>query len=681
VIALVALLGVLLAARTSVPTFAQPSVLANGDFESGTAGWAVSAGTTLEVDSVLGSVSGAHAAIVTAGAPGIARLSSTWWTSEPVVAGASYRLEAWILDDDAFVSSMGLRLAFLDSGGSLLQESPITPLTGKSPDFRSVSIEAIAPAGTAHARAVVEAMVDASGARFLVDAVSLVMTGQAPTVTPTLQPPPPTATAQPSPGATATPTRTPTRTPTPTPTPTPRPAAATLWNADFALGVEGWDVRAAHVEVESFDGGRAALVVRSTGTATAWVEQRVTVVAGEWYEASATLAPLDGVNAAWVRVAWYASGDASGVQMSTVDSPLVEMHGRPLRVQVAPPEGQTVTTGPVQAPPTALSARVRVLLQPAMAGALLLVEEVDFAPSSPPPPPPQVTPTPTATAAPAVAPTPTPAATTVAPPSVRAATPPRVAPDPATLAAQQGLRITEVMPDPPPAGPDWEYEWVELTNLGREAASTEGMALRDRHATTPLPAVLVAPGASIVVSGPLADVDADIRLEGPIGNGLGNQGDRVELVDAGGEVVDGFDYGSGAALPAPPVGLTLHRWFDPMGAFLGAGVGQPTPGVHAPLPEPAEPAAQAAISAATPDDAAPADGDGDMVEPVTAAAPGPRSADNLAWALLLALAGGALGGVAMHRLSARRVRTGRLSGEAAPEIEAGSEHAEGDRAE
>ena len=95
-------------------------------------------------------------------------------------------------------------------------------------------------------------------------------------------------------------------------------------------------------------------------------------------------------------------------------------------------------------------------------------------------------------------------------------------PDPALLDRQSWLRVTEVMPDPEASGADWEYEWVEITNLGTRVASLAGMTLLDRQASTSLPQVNVPPGASIVIAGPRAVVDADIRLDVPIGNGLGN---------------------------------------------------------------------------------------------------------------------------------------------------------------
>jgi len=241
---------------------------------------------------------------------------------------------------------------------------------------------------------------------------------------------------------------------------------------------------------------------------------------------------------------------------------------------------------------------------------------------------------------------------------VSAAAVPTFVVDGASLEGQRGLRITEVMPDPPQTGADWEYEWIEVTNVGSGVASLRGMALRDRQSTTPLPAgqnVQVAPGASAIIAGPRADVDADVRLAGPIGNGLGNQGDAVELLDASGQPVDALEYGAGTRWGAPSVGLSIHRWFDEAGILAGMGNGRPTPGIHAPLPAAvveADGAADVPVTAAermadSPDGEAPTE-----VAVVMAAA----SEDRLAWVLLFAVVSGAFGGVVAQRFMLARQR-------------------------
>ena len=202
------------------------------------------------------------------------------------------------------------------------------------------------------------------------------------------------------------------------------------------------------------------------------------------------------------------------------------------------------------------------------------------------------------------------------------------------------MRITELLPDPIQPGRDADYEWVELTNLGSTPVDIEGMALRDGQASTPLPSAVVPPGASLVIAGASAEVDSDVRLDGAIGNGLGNDGDRLELVDAAGEVIDVVAYGAGSALlPAP--GQTVQRWFEASAALVGEGVGPASPGVHAPLATPTE-APQVSLGLA------PSGDDGDK----SGGAPGSGGggADQLTWMLLLAVGGGAVGGAAIQRV-------------------------------
>jgi hypothetical protein len=232
---------------------------------------------------------------------------------------------------------------------------------------------------------------------------------------------------------------------------------------------------------EVLPGFGASLVLTATGATTAWVEQRVAGIDPDaWYEASAVLAPIGGVEAAWLRIAWYASDDASGAQIGTDDSPVV----------ASPPANamshdvQLVGTGPVQPPIEAASARIRILVRPtSQAGGSVAIDDIEFRPTEPltpvPPPAPatpEVTPASAATpsAAPSAFPTPVPAAS---PPASSAPTAGTAAPlvdaavDPAMEAAQRWLRISELMPDPVQSGGDADYEWIEIVNLGPSCSS------------------------------------------------------------------------------------------------------------------------------------------------------------------------------------------------------------------
>lgn len=629
----------LLLARSAHPASAQSGFIANGDFEEGLTGWGTTASASMAP--ATDGVDGSNAVRVTAAVAGVVQLRSHWWLSAQVTPGAAYGLEAWLLDDSADVS-LSLYLQFLDEDGTRIERRGAVPLGGDSDEFRRVIVEGSAPPDSAYARVVVEANVDGPGASFAVDAVTLAQVGAAPVVTPTVQPaPPPAATSTTTPRATASPSGT----ATPSPTPVVRPIAPVLWNPRFEDGTDGWSASRGWLEVAPSAGAGDALVLRANGSSTAWVEQAVLVAPGGWYAASATLAPIEGVRAAWVRIAWYASDDASGAQMSTDDSEAISVDG--LAILAAP--GAPLTTGPVQAPATARSARVRILLQPSIeSGAALAITDVGFGASQAPAPTPTTTPTPLATVAPTTPTTTSPSPSASTPgtaPSGAGGSPAPAAPthDPAApdLEGQGLLRITEVMPDPIQPGRDADYEWVELNNLGERGVDLAGMVLRDLHASTALPPLVVPPGASVVIAAALAEVDADTRVEGAFGNGLGNEGDRLELLDASGRVVDAFEYGSDDLAVSP--GESVHRWFAEAGQLEGAAVGPSSPGVH----EPVEPSA----SADAPDEGSDEASVAATEEPeASEGANASEGSDSMAWMLLIAVGGGALGGVAAQRI-------------------------------
>ena len=107
------------------------------------------------------------------------------------------------------------------------------------------------------------------------------------------------------------------------------------------------------------------------------------------------------------------------------------------------------------------------------------------------------------------------------PPATPAAVPLDVAgPPPAvdvaavrSAAAAVPVRITELLPDPLEPGPDAEFEWVELTNLGAEPVSLEGLQLRDNAGAVALPAITLPPGASIVFGGRLVRLEAVLVVQ------------------------------------------------------------------------------------------------------------------------------------------------------------------------
>jgi hypothetical protein len=203
----------------------------------------------------------------------------------------------------------------------------------------------------------------------------------------------------------------------------------------------------------------------------------------------------------------------------------------------------------------------------------------------------------------------------------------------------------------------------------------EGMRLVDNRASTPLPAVSLDAGAIVVIAAPRAEVATSVRVP-IIGNGLGNTGDTLALLSAGGVEVDRLAYGNVApppgavALPAPGAGSSIERWFTTDGALLGARVStKPTPGAYL-VPEdmPVE-----VVGA----------GDGDAQagesEPrVIAGATGP----GVTWVVLVALAAGMLGGAAVQHGAAmvRERRATRQGSEPSPPFDVLEEPAEADAA-
>jgi hypothetical protein len=133
-------------------------------------------------------------------------------------------------------------------------------------------------------------------------------------------------------------------------------------------------------------------LLTSHSQATKWAYQAVPVDDSRHYEFSAYLLADDGVTEAYLRVSWYPTPDASGPALSTSDS---------LTQAAGPTDGYVFqTTGAVQPPVGARSARVRVLLAPASATpASLAIDEVSFVVTNAP-----ATATPSGTPAPSVTP-------------------------------------------------------------------------------------------------------------------------------------------------------------------------------------------------------------------------------------------------------------------------------------
>ncbi len=127
----------------------------------------------------------------------------------------------------------------------------------------------------------------------------------------------------------------------------------------------------------SAQGDRSAALVSRTES-TKWLYQTVSVQGGSYYRLRAKALKNDpGVRETLLRVSWYESADGSGRQISTADSEALAKDS---------PRFASLDTGPVQAPPQARSAKVRLLLRPASAAnAVVYFDDVRLEAAAPPP--------------------------------------------------------------------------------------------------------------------------------------------------------------------------------------------------------------------------------------------------------------------------------------------------------
>ncbi len=147
--------------------------------------------------------------------------------------------------------------------------------------------------------------------------------------------------------------------------------------------------------------GTFALAFSSQTTSTKWAYQAVAVQGGSYYNLSAQALKADPAAASiFLRLSWYSSPDGSGAALDSVDSTHT--------LDSDEPAFRPLTTGSVQAPAEARSARIRLMLRPASAAATTVYfDAVTFLQTGPPTSPSPTSP-PTATAGEASTPRPTP---------------------------------------------------------------------------------------------------------------------------------------------------------------------------------------------------------------------------------------------------------------------------------
>ena len=140
-------------------------------------------------------------------------------------------------------------------------------------------------------------------------------------------------------------------------------------------------------------------------------------------------------------------------------------------------------------------------------------------------------------------------------------------------AASNTILISEVVYDAPQSGTDSNYEWLELFNLSSQGVTLSGWTIADNTSSDGIPNVTIPAGGVVVVAATAAGFAENypgfsgvvVYLEGNIGNGLGNNGDRLILRDNGGNEVDALSWGSDTTVfnPAAPdvaEGHSLERY-------------------------------------------------------------------------------------------------------------------------
>lgn len=215
---------------------------------------------------------------------------------------------------------------------------------------------------------------------------------------------------------------------------------------------------------------------------------------------------------------------------------------------------------------------------------------------------PAATPSPTPTAIPVLTETPTPGATWTPDPSQ---TPTQEPSPPVTHVFLPEILLSEVLYDAVQAGPDAEFEWVELLNRTYDAVTLDGWRLADNVGDDLIPRVTIAAQSYVVVTADAGSFALNhpgftgqiVNLDSSIGNGLANDGDAVRLLAPDGRVADAMSYGADASVFDPPcqdvaAGYSLARSpaaEDSDTAAEWSAQAVPNPGEPAPLATPTPP--------------------------------------------------------------------------------------------
>lgn len=356
-------------------------LLKNGSFDQGTDQWTVTGLTTAGCPAISGTALGLNAV------PDGALISQ-----QVEVTPGEYSLKVHARTIDGKPATLSGRVSWVTDGISR-SHSLASATMGATYQLRTASTFNIAAPTTLTVRFSV--LANAPTVVCLDDA-SLDGPFNVPTATST-----PSSTASPTSTATSTSTNTPTATSTPTITSTPNPPTATktaapgstataaistppaaartmrFINGGFEDGLDGWDNFGGEIRTVSspkLSGGAAGRLSSATDS-TKRAYQVVAIDAVQSYEFKGSLQTDGGASEAFLRIAWYASGDGSGSQLETIDS----------TSKIGRSAGFTfLSTGPVMPPPNARSAQVRVVLIPSGAApAAVYMDDLSFT-SGPP---------------------------------------------------------------------------------------------------------------------------------------------------------------------------------------------------------------------------------------------------------------------------------------------------------
>jgi hypothetical protein len=374
--------------RSPLPTPDEPTVfasLANGDFEQ-----LRDDGTLYGWRKIGGAISASGQPIVN-GQRSLALTSegtnSTKWAYQgvSVVAGGYYEASALAWLTDFAAQSAFLRVSWYESDNTTGESIDNADSTVSSPSGLGVwqtlatgPIQAPDEARSARVRLMLRPAGDAEATVYF-EAVRFVRVA-APTDAPQTQPPEPTA----SPVATTPPTQSPvvpaSATPEPPPSPTISPSPtiaptavatstpvpepdvfAALTNGSFELARDdgspyAWSKAGGEIAASDFAAldGSLGLELVSRTTSTKWAYQAVAVEPGAYYAASAWAMAQSGVDIAVIRVSWYTTESADGQALSSDDSGAAAADG----------SFHFLSTGAIQAPTDARTAKVRLLVRP-----------------------------------------------------------------------------------------------------------------------------------------------------------------------------------------------------------------------------------------------------------------------------------------------------------------------------